>query len=74
MTMFPTIETAGVVTKTLGDLVRAAALRRGGRWAAAANQYARQAEAKYGTRPLRGDDLQTVFDDVLGTREQAKCG
>ncbi|CAE6856939.1 hypothetical protein R75461_07763 [Paraburkholderia nemoris] len=50
---------------TLGDEVRAEAKRRGGRWARCANDCAVQAEKMYGRRPLHGDELKTVFDEVF---------
>ena len=51
---------------TLGDEVRAEARRRGGRWAALASECAARAEKAYGRRPLVGDELQLVFEDVFG--------
>ncbi|QVN18948.1 hypothetical protein [Burkholderia pyrrocinia] len=57
--------------KRLGDLVRAEAMRRGGAFARRANEYARQAEQAYGTRPVSGDDLRIVFGQVFGTELNA---
>ena len=54
------------VTRTPGDLVRAEARRRGGHYARNADHYAAQAERLYGRRPLHGDELRIVFDDVFG--------
>ena len=51
---------------TLGDQVRAEARRRGEPWAANAATYARRAEAWYGSRPCKGEDLRVVFDEVFG--------
>ncbi|KVH51196.1 hypothetical protein [Burkholderia diffusa] len=51
---------------TPGQLVRAEAKRRGGRFAEHADHYAALAERWYGRRPLRGDELRTMLDDVLG--------
>ncbi|MBB5442939.1 MULTISPECIES: hypothetical protein [unclassified Paraburkholderia] len=53
---------------TLGDQVLAEARRRGEPWAANAVIYARRAEAWYGRRPCRGEDLRTIFDAVFGAR------
>ncbi len=54
------------VTRTLGDLVRAEAKRRGDHYARNADHYAAQAERLYGRHPLHGDELRIVFDDVFG--------
>lgn len=51
---------------TLGDLVRAEALRRP-EWASNADACARRAEAWYGRCPCRGKDLRIVFDAVFST-------
>lgn len=53
---------------TLGDQVRGEAQRRGGSWAANPAVYARRAEAWYGSRPCKGDDLRIIFDAVFGVR------
>jgi hypothetical protein len=50
---------------TLGDQVLAEARRRGEPCATDAALYARRAEAWYGQRPCKGEDLRTVFDDVF---------
>jgi hypothetical protein len=50
---------------TLGDQVRAEALRRGGAWPAMADECARQAECWYGKKPCRGEDLALVFGEIF---------
>lgn len=50
---------------TLGDQVRAEALRRGGAWPSLADECARQAERWYGHKPCRGEDLALVFSQVF---------
>lgn len=60
-----TLENQPVVTKRLGDLVRAEAKRRGGQIARRAGEYARRAEAMFGERPLRGAELRLVFEEVI---------
>ncbi|CAG9265736.1 hypothetical protein BDI4_910063 [Burkholderia diffusa] len=52
---------------TLGDQVRAEALRRGGASESQADDYARRAEAWFGRRPVRGEDLALVFEQVFRT-------
>jgi hypothetical protein len=52
---------------TLGNQVRREALRRGGAWAAHADECARRAEAWYGRRPCKGEDLALVFGEVFRT-------
>jgi hypothetical protein len=52
---------------TLGSQVRAEAIRRGGAWEAAADQYAALAVKWYGRRPCRGEDLRIVFEEVFRT-------
>ncbi|MBT2789168.1 hypothetical protein [Paraburkholderia strydomiana] len=49
---------------TLGDQVRAEALRRGGEWPSMADDCARQAECWYGKRPCKGEDLALVFGEI----------
>ncbi|WP_233863510.1 hypothetical protein [Paraburkholderia adhaesiva] len=60
---------AGVVPRgvTLGELVHAEAIRRGGAWRSRADDCARRAETWYGRRPVRGEDLALVFAQVFGT-------
>jgi hypothetical protein len=53
---------------TLGDQVCAEARRRGEPWTANAASYGRRADAWYGSRPCKGEDLQTLFDAVFGVR------
>ena len=62
---YPAAGTWPPLRVTLGEEVRAEARRRG-RWALRANECAARAEKMYGRRPLRGDDLQLVFDVVFG--------
>ncbi len=57
----------GVVPRgvTLGELVRAEAMRRGGAWPSRADDCARKAEGWYGRRPVKGEDLELVFEQVF---------
>jgi hypothetical protein len=50
---------------TLADQVRGEAKRRGGAWAARADECAQQAERWYGKRPCKGEDLALVFGEVF---------
>lgn len=50
---------------TLGDQVRAEALRRGGEWPSMADECARQAERWYGKRPCKGEELALVFGEIF---------
>lgn len=52
---------------TPGELVRAEARRRGGHYARNADHYAALAERAYGCRPLHGEELRLMFDDVFGS-------
>jgi len=58
----------GVTHTTLGAQVRAEAVRRGGEWVAVADQRAALAVKWYGRRPLKGEDLRIVFDEVFRER------
>ncbi|MEK7888249.1 hypothetical protein AAB992_14110 [Burkholderia contaminans] len=51
---------------TPAQLVRAEAKRRGGHFAQHADHYAALAERWYGRRPLHGDELRVMYDDVFG--------
>lgn len=53
--------------RTPGELVRAEAKRRGGRYARNASHYAALAERWYGRRPVHGEELRIMFDDVFGS-------
>jgi len=64
---FPVAEYARPVSVTLGNQVRAEAIRRGGEWQAHADQFAALAVKWYGRKPCKGEDLRTVFDEVLRT-------
>lgn len=65
MTFFYSFETAAAQRVTLPDQVRAEARRRGGAWAALADEYAKRAEAAFGRRPCKGEDLRIVFGEVF---------
>ena len=52
---------------TLDRQVRTEAIRRGGEWQAHADQFAALAVKWYGRKPCKGEDLRTVFDEVLRT-------
>ena len=60
---------AGIVPHltTLGDQVRAEALRRGGAWPSMADDLAQQAERWYGRKPCKGEDLALVFSEMFHT-------
>jgi hypothetical protein len=55
---------------TLGAEVRAEARRRGGEWALTASECASRAEKMYGRHPLRGEELQLVFNEVFQHNKQ----
>ncbi len=52
-------------TKTLGDLVRAEALRRRWPWPSVADECAQRAERWYGRRLCKGDELKEIFSEVF---------
>lgn len=60
-------DATGIVPRhtTLGDQVRAEALRRGGAWPDMADELARQAERWYGRKPCKGEDLALVFSEMF---------
>jgi hypothetical protein len=52
-------------TRTLGDQVRAEALRRRWPWPSVADECAKRAEKWYGRRPCKGEDLALIFSEVF---------